>query len=138
VIQALAWQESKFEATARSRSNALGLLQLKRATAAEIAHALRDPEPSERALLDPALNLQYGTQYLLRLLKRFDGTLGAALAAYNGGPSTVSPRWRRLVAQGGEALLAELASTPETRDYVKRVLGVRQAYRELRPSGSSH
>ena len=40
-----------------------------------------------------------------------------------------------IASRGGEALVCELVGYPETRDYVKRILGVRQAYRELRPIG---
>ena len=130
----MAWQESKFEPRARSRSNALGLLQLKALTAAEVAGWFHEPAPGESALTDPALSLRYGTAYLGRLLARFGGSPAAALAAYNAGPSRLPPRWREYLAKGGEALLAEMIPYPETRDYVKRILGVRQAYRELDPS----
>ena len=40
------------------------------------------------------------------------------------------------MSRGGDALLCELVPYPETRDYVKRILGARQAYRELRPKSS--
>ena len=134
LIRAVAWQESKFEPRARSRSDALGLLQLKALTAGEVAGWFHEPAPGESALTDPALSLRYGTAYLGRLLARFGGSPAAALAAYNAGPSRLPPRWREYLAKGGEALLAEMIPYPETRDYVKRILGVRQAYRELDPS----
>ena len=90
----MAWQESKFEPRARSRSNALGLLQLKALTAGEVAGWFHEPAPGESALTDPALSLRYGTAYLGRLLARFGGSPAAALAAYNAGPSRLPPRWR--------------------------------------------
>ena len=78
--------------------------------------------------------MRYGARYLARLLRRFDGSVAAALSAYNAGPGSLSPRWRELRARGGEALLCELASNPLAQDYAKRILGFRQAYRELRPT----
>jgi hypothetical protein len=37
---------------------------------------------------------------------------------------------------GGDALACEEIDFPETQDYVKTILAVRQAYRELRPTFS--
>jgi soluble lytic murein transglycosylase-like protein len=59
-----------------------------------------------------------------------------ALAAYNAGPGRIPPEWRGWVERGGAALAAELVPLPETRDYVKRILGLDQAYRELRPTSA--
>ncbi|MBI5709337.1 MAG: transglycosylase SLT domain-containing protein [Candidatus Eisenbacteria bacterium] len=141
LLQALAWQESKLDPRARSRSDALGLCQLKLATAAELARAAREPVPDRDALLDPALGLRYGARYLERQWRRF-GSAVLALAAYNAGPGAIA-RWLALHAAessrwpGGAALQCELIARPETEDYVKRILAVRQAYRELRPAAGA-
>jgi tetratricopeptide (TPR) repeat protein len=134
LLFAVAYQESRFDARARSRSDALGLMQLKLGTAADMAKLARDPAPTEATLLDPEKNVRYGARYLARLLRRFDGSVAAALCAYNAGPGSLSPRWRELRERGGEALLCELASNPLAQDYAKRILGYRQAYRELKPT----
>jgi soluble lytic murein transglycosylase-like protein len=132
LLQAVAWKESRFDAHARSRSDAVGLLQLKRAAVTDVAGWLHEPAPSDSALLDPTLNLRYGARYLARLLERFGGNVPLALAAYNAGASTAR-QWTRLRAIGGDALACEEIDRPETQDYVKTILGVRQAYLELRP-----
>jgi soluble lytic murein transglycosylase len=134
LLFALTRQESVFDPRARSRSDALGLMQLKLGTAADMAKLARDPTPAEATLFDPERNVRYGARYLARLLRRFDGSVAAALSAYNAGAGSVSPRWRELRERGGEALLCELASNPLAQDYAKRILGFRQAYRELRPT----
>lgn len=133
LLFALTRQESVFDPRARSRSDALGLMQLKLATARDVARWAGDPAPTEATLFDPERNVRYGARYLRRLLGRFDGSVAAALSAYNAGPGSLSTRWRELRERGGEALLCELASNPLAQDYAKGILGFRQAYRELRP-----
>jgi len=135
---ALVWavmrQESRFDPDARSVSNALGLMQLLLPAAQDAAGWAKEPRPTgEGRLLDPVTNLKWGARYLARLIQRFDGRIAVALSAYNAGPSTVPPFWRELVARGGEALFCEVASNSDAQDYARRILGYRQAYRELRP-----
>ena len=60
--------------------------------------------------------------------------MAVALAAYNAGPGTIRRDWRDLLARGGAALFCELASNADSQDYARRILGMRQAYRELRPT----
>ena len=137
LLLAVAYQESAFDPRARSRSDALGLMQLKLTTARDVARWSGDPAPTEAALFDPETNVHYGERYLARLLRHFDGSVAAALLAYNAGPGSLSPRWRELLERGGEALLCELASNPLAQDYARRILGYRQAYRELRPTSAA-
>jgi hypothetical protein len=134
LLFAVAYQESRFDPRARSRSDALGLMQLKLGTARDVARWARDPAPTEATLFDPETSVRYGARYLARLLGRFEGSVAAALSAYNAGPGSLTPRWRELRERGGEALLCELSSNPLAQDYARRILGYRQAYRELRPT----
>ncbi len=133
LLLALIWQESKFDAAARSRSNAIGLMQLKLGVARALARQAGDRSPPrEAALLDPAVNIRYGTRLLADLRRTFDGQVSLILAAYNAGPASAA-RWRRPAILGGDALEAELFEYAETQDYVKSILAARQAYRELAP-----
>ena len=138
VERALLWalirQESRFDPRARSRSDALGLAQLKLATAGDAAGWLREPKPTESALFAPDISIRLGARYLARMRERFGGVTAVALAAYNAGPGTIRRDWRELLARGGEALFAEFASNADSQDYVRRILGFRQAYRELNPT----
>jgi soluble lytic murein transglycosylase len=137
LLAALVRQESRFDLRARSARDALGLMQLKLATAREVARELHVAAPSESSLFDPAINVRLGVRYLERLLHRFDGDVVAALCAYNAGPSTLGTAWRSLVERGGDALLCELGANSDARDYAKKILSGRQAYRELRPRSSA-
>ncbi len=64
------------------------------------------------------------------MVRRFDGQVALALAAYNAGPGAVS-RW--LTARGGLEVdeFVEEIPVEETRGYVKRVLRSYAAYRLL-------
>ncbi len=136
LLWALARQESRFDPRAVSRSSALGLTQLLPGTAREVAKELKEQLPSDSLLFEPDRGLRYGAHYLKKLLKRFDGAVPVALTAYNAGPSKVRTDWRQIVQHGGWALYCEMAANADTQDYVRRILGYRQAYRELRPTGA--
>lgn len=85
LLLAVARGESDFDATARSRANAHGVMQiLWPGTANDLGiHRLA-------RLYDPCTNIDAGTRYLKQLLQRFDGNLHLALAAYNYGPQRIS------------------------------------------------
>jgi soluble lytic murein transglycosylase len=80
-------------------------------------------------LLDPALNLDFAAWYLASLIRRFDGHLPLAIAAYNGGPHNVR-RWIQESALGTplDVLLERIPFT-QTHRYVRKVLVHYQAYR---------
>src|SRR5215210_6792637 len=110
LVAAVIYQESKFDADAVSDSGAVGLMQLLPATAQGIADRTGGSGWHEQDLLDPELNIRYGSWYLRHLLDMYDDE-ALALAAYNAGQTNVD-RWR---AQGVGIRF------PETRRYVQRV-----------------
>ncbi len=85
LLLAVARGESDFAATARSRANAHGVMQiLWPGTARDLGiHRLAQ-------LYDPCTNIDAGTRYLKQLLRRFEGNLHLALAAYNYGPERIA------------------------------------------------
>jgi soluble lytic murein transglycosylase-like protein len=111
LLEAVAWQESRFHQTAVSPKGALGVMQLMPATARGLG----------ADATDLVANIDAGAAYLSQMLQRFDGDLPRALAAYNAGPAAVT-RF------GGVPPYAE------TRAYVGSILGnLARASLGLRP-----
>ncbi len=98
LIHAVIEQESNYEARARSKKGARGLMQLMPATARQYG---------VKNSYDPKANIEAGVRHLKDLLGRLE--LSAALAAYNAGEATI----RRY---GGPPPF------PETQNYVRRIL----------------
>lgn len=112
LLAAVIYTESKFDPEAESQSGAIGLMQLLPATAAGIAQRTGGSRFRTEDLYDPELNVRYGSWYLRHLLDKYDGDLGKALAAYNGG-------------QGNVDRGIQFA---ETREYVDRVRELERMY----------
>jgi soluble lytic murein transglycosylase len=117
LLAAVIYQESKFDADARSSSGAIGLMQLLPDTAKGIAARTGGSRFVVDDLLEPELNIRYGAWYLRHLLDKY-GNEGMALAAYNAGQTNVD-RWR---AEGSGIRFAE------TRHYVDRVQKLKRVY----------
>jgi len=92
-------------------------MQLLPATAQGIADRTGGRGWHERDLLNPELNVRYGSWYLRHLLDKYDDE-ALALAAYNAGQTNVD-RWRR----EGSGIRFQ-----ETRRYVERVQSLKRIY----------
>jgi soluble lytic murein transglycosylase-like protein len=99
LLEAMVWQESRWNETARSPVGARGLAQLMPGTA-----RMMGVNPD-----DPHANLEGGARYLRMQLDTFDGDLEKALAAYNAGPA-------RVIRAGG------IPAIRETRNYVAAIM----------------
>lgn len=126
---ALIRAESNFLPTARSPVGALGLMQLMPATAKGIARGL-GIDAANPQLTNPEVNVRIGTRHLKDLIRRFNGNLVSAVAAYNAGATPVL-RWRKNFPNLREDEFIENIPYPETREYVKKVLAAMEVYRQL-------
>ena len=118
LLAAVIYQESKFKPNARSKSGAIGLMQLLPGTAQGIAVHTGGTRFRVGDLYDPEINVRYGSWYLRHLLEKYDDER-TALAAYNAGQDNVD-RWR---ADGAGIRFSE------TRAYVDRVEELKGIYR---------
>jgi soluble lytic murein transglycosylase-like protein len=99
LLEAVVWQESRWNQDAVSRAGALGLAQLMPGTARQMGVNPADAEA----------NLEGGARYLRLQLDAFGGDLEKALAAYNAGPG-------RVQRAGG------IPPIRETQEYVSAIL----------------
>lgn len=121
-------QESRFEPSVESTAGARGLAQVMPATGQSVARSLGLADFDAADLFKPAVNVPIGAAFLAQQLKRFDGEVWAAVAAYNAGPNAV-PRWQK-VSPDPDAQI-EAVDYPETRAYLQRVLGAWAMYHML-------
>ena len=126
-------QESGFEPTARSRADALGLMQVLPSVGAALARAERIGEWDSSLLFQPEVSIRFGISHMSQMLRRYS-RLEHALAAYNAG-SRPTLKW--LAQPGAEQdpeVFIERIQYVETRDYVRRVLKNLSMYRALYPA----
>lgn len=107
LVRAVIKAESDFNATARSRKGAMGLMQLMPDTAR--LHQVADA-------YDPIENVEGGVRHLRMLLDRYGGDLELSLAAYNAGSAAVEKH-------------RGIPPFAETQEYVRRVLRLYDSYR---------
>jgi len=94
LLLAVARGESDFEATARSKANAHGVMQILWPDTARHLGIYRLSD-----LYDPCTNIDAGARYLRELLQQYDGDLHLALAAYNYGPGRI-PKNATIIPEG--------------------------------------
>ncbi len=107
LVRAVIHAESNFNPLARSRKGAMGLMQLMPGTAKDMGVS---------NAFDAGQNIEGGVKYLAWLLKRFNGDVTRATAAYNAGFSNVEK-------YGG------VPPFEETKTYVFRVNILHQRYK---------
>lgn len=100
LVDAVAWQESRYNPRARSSAGAIGVMQLMPGTARQLG--VTNPH-------DVRQNVTGGTAYLREQLERFGNNVPLALAAYNAGPGAV-------MKYGG------IPPYRETQNYVRQIM----------------
>jgi soluble lytic murein transglycosylase-like protein len=108
LIKAVIMAESRYNPKAVSKRGAKGLMQLMPATAKSLG--VTDS-------FDPEDNIFAGSRYLKTLIKKFDGDIELALAAYNAGT-------RHVKKYGG------VPPFKQTRQYIHKVFKYHRLYKE--------
>jgi soluble lytic murein transglycosylase-like protein len=134
LIYALMRRESQFNPKAVSASGACGLMQVLPSTASDLAEDDAAADHAEAAgglatgncpssLMDPVTNIDLGQRYVRQLAEQplIGNNLLYLVAAYNGGPGSVSRRLDDAMRKD-PLLFIESLPARETRDYVEHVV----------------
>lgn len=128
-IAGLIRQETVFNHMARSRANALGVMQLLPSTAKAVARSTNVGSITSNDLFTPNLNIQLGVTYVKQLQSEF-GRFEYVAAAYNGGETRVR-RWLREWPSMDIEDWVEAIPLSETRLYVQGVYRNSRIYQRL-------
>lgn len=124
--------ESDFQEDAVSHKDALGLMQIMKETAEDVARKYNieiDFNNSEREILNVQNNIKIGTKYLAVLLEKYKN-IEVAVAAYNAGIGTVD-NWigKGIIKSDGSDI--ENIPYKETNNYVRKILRNYKIYQDL-------
>jgi soluble lytic murein transglycosylase len=128
LIAAVIYAESRFRHQT-SPAGAKGLMQIMPETADYIARKSGGTAFVQGDLATPQINISYGSWYLRYLLDKYSENEILALSAYNAGEGMTDEWIQRASARGETFTVADHIPFAETRDYVRRVLSAREAYR---------
>lgn len=117
ILYGLVWNESLFQNAVASRVGAIGLGQLMKPTAQEMA---RIAGLKEFDLTNPTQNLVLTSVYFDWLKKRFDGNLIYVLMSYNAGLSHVR-KWVKSWGHYPPEIFVEASPFSDTRGYVRDI-----------------
>ena len=130
LVSALIRQESEFNPSAVSHSNALGLMQLLPSTGKGEAKQLGLKGYNQDSLFDPNVNIELGTHYFRKMVDHFNGHVEYALAAYNAGDSRVE-EWRSSGSYRDIDEFVESIPFTETREYVQAIVRNAEVYKRV-------
>ena len=128
-IAGLIRQETVFDPKARSRANALGLMQLLPYVGQSVARKTTGASITSNDLFNPVLNIQLGTAFVKEQIDSF-GRWEYVAAAYNGGPTRVR-RWIKELPATEIEEWVEAIPLSETRLYVQGVYRNARQYQRL-------
>ncbi|HKR11935.1 MAG TPA: transglycosylase SLT domain-containing protein [Pyrinomonadaceae bacterium] len=120
-VLAIARQESRFQADAKSIAAARGMMQFIVSTANTIASELKLEKFNQDDLYNADTAILFGSQYLSNLFKLFPDQPQAVAGSYNGGEDNLA-RWiARSRSNEADRYVPEIGFT-QTKDYVYKVL----------------
>ncbi len=134
LMYALVRSESLFDKNVVSSAGAVGLCQLMKPTAGDIARKL---SITEYDLKDERINTEFGAFYLKELIRRLDGSVMKALFSYNAGITRVR-EWQGSDRSLPVDLFLETLPYDETRTYGRKILSAAAFYGYLYYGVSTH
>ena len=129
-VLAIARQESRFQADAKSVAAARGMMQFIASTADQIATQLNLQNFDQDDLYNPDTAILFGSQYLTSLFQQFPDQPQAVAGSYNGGADNLA-RWiARSRSTEPDRYVPEIGFT-QTKDYVYKVMANFWTYQRL-------
>jgi len=135
LIKAVIWQESRYNERAFGTAQERGLMQVTPIAGSEWAATMKIETFQPTDLFDPRTNIQAGSWYLARAIRRWnqaDIPEAFALAEYNAGRSQAL-RWASGLDKWNASVFLTRIDYPSTRRYVENILKYRESYRHGNP-----
>ncbi len=131
LIYSIIKAESGFDKDATSNSEARGLMQLMKNTAAEVA-VNNEIDAETVDLYDPETNVKLGTKYFKTLCDKYDNNIMLALVAYNAGIGNTD-KWIKDGIIINDENEIEVAKIPfnETKNYVSKTMNYYSIYQMI-------
>lgn len=117
LLRKVAWTESRFQPTAKSKTGPLGMMQFTKATAKALGLRVTDGPDDDR--LNPELAINAAAKHLAGLVGKFDGDELKAALAYNQGEGRLGNPQLEAYSKGDLASISE-----EGRNYLRNLLDV--------------
>jgi soluble lytic murein transglycosylase len=120
-IKAVVSRESKFDSKARGSSGEIGLMQIMPGAAADWARHYKKDDVREGLLFGPELNIEIGTWYLAKALKRwrnYKHVKELALCQYNAGGKRANS-WKP---ESYDGAVLDRIKIRSTRAYVESIM----------------
>ncbi len=117
LLRKVAWTESRFQPTAKSKTGPLGMMQFTKATAKAMGLRVTDGPDDDR--LNPELAINAAAKHLANLVGKFDGDELKAALAYNQGEGRLGNPQLEAYSNGDFASISE-----EGRNYMRSLLDV--------------
>ncbi|MCI8290866.1 MAG: lytic transglycosylase domain-containing protein [Clostridia bacterium] len=127
LVYAIIKQESNFDPDVNSPKGAVGLMQLMRKTAEEVAERMNCNDVD---LCNPEINIKLGVKHLSDLLHKYENNEKMAVIAYNAGMGNVD-NWIDKGIIDGEGTNLENVPYKETNMYLRKVLKNYEIYCKL-------
>lgn len=117
LLRKVAWTESRFVPTAKSKTGPLGMMQFTKATAKALGLRVTDGPDDDR--LNPELAINAAAKHLAGLVGKFDGDELKAALAYNQGEGRLGNPQLEAYSKGDFSSISE-----EGRNYMRNLLDV--------------
>lgn len=129
LIFAIIKAESRFDKNAKSKANAIGLMQIRLETANYVCEINGENSVIESELFDPQTNIKIGAKYLSYLTKKFEN-FKVVICAYNAG-ETVVKNWLLNTEYSKDGKTLFNVPYKETKEYLNKVVFNQKIYKKM-------